>query len=528
MHRASLWISLIVLLGSFAAFADDAVPLVNWTVPGISASSHRLQPRATADLSGPNVFVPVTPCRVVDTRWANGAFGGPIFNAGETRSYTVPSSSCSGIPGGSVSAVSLNITVTQTGAGGFLTAWPAGASQPGVGNLTWFAASQTLTNASVVPTSSSGAISVFVGMANGTQTHVIIDINGYFLGDGGNGGDSLNSGEHLALTGTIDSAAVIRGWNLSTFSSSNTSGVKGLISGGADLSSGVLGISTGGLNFGVSGINNDGSDGAAGVLGVMNSRPFVNFGTHNAGIRGENTEGFGVLGITSSTLTPIGGGVFGHLIDSNGDSLASGGLGLRASTSLVYGVFSNGNTGATGTKSFVEPHPTDASKVIRYVSLEGPEAGTYFRGRGKFHDGSAVIDVPESFRMVTDTEGLTVQITPIGAELTTANVVTASLNQIAVRSNHDVEFFYLVQGVRKAYKDWQPIAEGFEFVPRSPSDRIPAYLSEEAKQRLIQNGTYNADGSVNMATAAREGWTKAWARLDARAQTKVTRPEDQE
>jgi hypothetical protein len=130
--------------------------------------------------------------------------------------------------------------------------------------------------------------------------------------------------------------------------------------------------------------------------------------------------------------------------------------------------------------------------------------------------------------MVTDTEGLTVQITPIGAELTTANVVSASLDQIAVRSNHDVEFYYLVQGVRRAYKDWQPIAEGSEFVPRSSADRIPAYLSEEAKARLIQNGTYNADGSVNMATAAREGWTKAWAaRQDARAHAKAT-PENQE
>jgi hypothetical protein len=528
MHRASLWISLIVLLGSFAAFADT-IPLVNWPVPGMpAATTHGYQPRPTADLSGPNVFVPVTPCRVVDTRNTNGAFGGPIFNAGETRSYTVPSSSCSGIPGSSVSAVSLNITVTQTGTGGFLTAWPAGASQPSVGNLTWFAASQTLTNASIVPTASGGAISVFVGMASGTQTHVIIDINGYFLGDGGNGGDSLNTGEHLALTGTLDNAAVIRGKNLSTSANANTSGVKGIVAGGADLISGVLGESTGGLNFGVTGINDDGTDGAAGVLGVMQSRPFVNFGTHNAGVRGENTEGgFGMLGITNSTLAPIGGGVFGILIDSNGDSLASGGLGLRGSNSLVYGVFSNGNTGATGTKSFVEPHPTDASKVIRYVSLEGPEAGTYFRGRGKFHDGRAVIDVPDSFRMVTDTDGLTVQITPIGAELTTANVVSASLDQIAVRSNHDVEFFYLVQGVRKAYKDWQPIAEGSEFVPRSPADRIPAYLSEEAKQRLIQNGTYNADGSVNMATAAREGWTKVWARQDAQARAKVP-PENQE
>ena len=215
--------------------------------------------------------------------------------------------------------------------------------------------------------------------------------------------------------------------------------------------------------------------------------------------------------MTNSATTPSTPAVEGLLVDSNGNALASGNLGFRASNAVLYGVFSTGNMGATGTKPFVEPHPTDASKVIRYVALEGPEAGTYFRGRGKFVNGRAVVDVPESFRMVSDSEGLTVQITPIGDGFTMASVVSANLDQIVVRGTHDVEFFYLVQGVRKAYRDWQPIADGSEFVPRSPNDRMPSSLPEEAKRRLVQNGTYNADGSVNMATAVREGWAAAWA-----------------
>ena len=44
-----------------------------------------------------------------------------------------------------------------------------------------------------------------------------------------------------------------------------------------------------------------------------------------------------------------------------------------------YGVYSSGNAHVGGTftattKSFVEPHPSDASKEIRYVSLEGPRS----------------------------------------------------------------------------------------------------------------------------------------------------------
>jgi hypothetical protein len=519
MRRASLCFSLIVLLCASAAFAGDTVPLSNWTVPAASGSLHNLRPSATADLAGPLIFVPVTPCRVVDTRGATGSFGGPSFTAGQTRSYTVPSSSCTGIPTG-IAALSLNLSVTNTQAPaiGFLTAWPAGSTQPGAANLTWFAANQTLTAASIVPTASGGAISVFASQA----TDVIIDVNGYFLGDG----NILNTAEHLAIVGTWDGGGLIRGTNLSTNPVLGVSGVRGVVTSAADNISGVNGVSRGsGANFAVSGVNEIGSANSAGVLGVSVSRPLLSASAFDAGVRGENGNGgLGVFGITNSAATPSAAAIVGLIVDSSGNPLANGNLGFRASNSVVYGVFSVGNMGATGTKSFVEPHPTDASKVIRYVALEGPEAGTYFRGRGRFVNGQAVIDVPESFRMVTDTDGLTVQITPIGAQLTTANVVSANLDQITFRGNHDVEFFYLVQGVRKAYRDWQPVAEGTEFVPRSPSDRLPSYLSEEAQRRLIQNGTYNADGSVNMATAVREGWTRAWASRQNAARV-VTAPE---
>jgi hypothetical protein len=520
MRRASWLICLVVLFGAFAAFADDAVPLVNWPVPGAGSSgTHKFQPRALSDTSNPLVFVPVTPCRVVDTRNANGPFGGPIFGTGQTRSYAVPSSSCTGIPFG-ISALSLNFSVTQTlqGGGGFLTAWQTGASQPNAATITWFAANQTLTAAAIVPTGSGGSISVFAG----SQTHVIIDVNGYFIGNGA----SMNTGEQLSLFGSVDGSGLIRGQNQSTYSSLITSGVRGVVAGNADTISGVNGESIGsGANYGVSGINDSGSFNSAGVLGISVSRPVTTsgFSFYDTAIRGENGHGGNaILGLSTNTGNINAGSVVGNLYDTSGNFQAGGILGYLGSGSVIYGVFAAGDMGATGTKPFVEPHPTDASKVIRYVALEGPEAGTYFRGRGRFHNGQAVIDVPESFRIVSDDDGLTVQITPIGTAFTMTTVVSANLDQVVARGNHDVEFYYIVHGVRKAYKDWEVIADGTEFAPRSPNDSMPAYLSAEAKRRLIQNGTYNEDGSVNMATAAREGWTKVWAaRENAQARAKV-------
>ena len=203
-------------------------------------------------------------------------------------------------------------------------------------------------------------------------------------------------------------------------------------------------------------------------------------------------------------------GVAGSLFNSVGAEIAYGIAGFKFnSASPSYGVFAGGNYGGSGAKFFVEPHPTDASKVIRYVSLEGPESGTYFRGRGKFQNGLATIDVPEDFRMVTDSEGLSIQVTPIG-ELATVAVVRIDLEGILVKASRNVEFFYTVNGVRRTHRDLKPIGPGSEFMPRSADARMPAYLTEGQKALLVSNGTYNADGTVNMETAERLGWEKAW------------------
>ena len=75
-----------------------------------------------------------------------------------------------------------------------------------------------------------------------------------------------------------------------------------------------------------------------------------------------------------------------------------------------------------------------------------------------------------------------------------------------------MEFFYTVNGVRRAYKNVQTIVENEKFfVPDSPNARIPAYLSADERQRLIDNGTYKPDGTVNVETATRLGWDRKWS-----------------
>ncbi len=118
-------------------------------------------------------FVPLAPCRVIDTRNANGDFGGPILRGNASRSILIPGSPC-GVPA-SARAYSLNITVVPSGPLGYLTIWPTGQTQPLVSTLN-APDGQITANAAIVPAGSSGGVNVFVT----NDTHLVMDINGYF------------------------------------------------------------------------------------------------------------------------------------------------------------------------------------------------------------------------------------------------------------------------------------------------------------------------------------------------------------
>jgi hypothetical protein len=149
----------------------------NWAV---DRGAYRSEAAVPSERS---LFVTLAPCRLVDTRYPSGAYGGPAFTAGTTRTFAVPTGFCAGIPA-EAAAYSLNFTATNTVNTAWLTAWPTGQPKPFTSTLNW-GAGLTLANSAIVPAGTSGSIDVY---ANG-GADVIIDINGYFIEqhDGVNG-----------------------------------------------------------------------------------------------------------------------------------------------------------------------------------------------------------------------------------------------------------------------------------------------------------------------------------------------------
>ncbi len=120
-----------------------------------------------------SAFNGLTPKRILDTRTAKG----PV---GPGATITVPVASLGGVPAMTSAtpptAVVLNVTVTDTTAASYLTAWPDGTMRPMASDLNWVA-SQTVPNLVVVKLAANGMIDVY-NLAGSTD--VVIDVVGWY------------------------------------------------------------------------------------------------------------------------------------------------------------------------------------------------------------------------------------------------------------------------------------------------------------------------------------------------------------
>jgi hypothetical protein len=122
----------------------------------------------------PSRYVPVTPCRVADTRNPNGPFGGPFLTGGVIREFDIPNSAC-GIPSTAV-AYALNATAVPRGALGYLTMFPCGQTQPLTSNLNSLDGRIKAVAAIVAAGTNSGVCTY-----PSNDTDLILDISGYFV-----------------------------------------------------------------------------------------------------------------------------------------------------------------------------------------------------------------------------------------------------------------------------------------------------------------------------------------------------------
>jgi hypothetical protein len=121
-------------------------------------------------------FFSVTPCRLLDTRNADGAAGGPFLESSGTR--LMPAATRCGVPAGA-KALSVNVTITGAVAAGNLVLYAGDAALPNTSTVS-FAAGSTRANNAVLGISADGTAALKIRNNSTGGVHVIVDVNGYF------------------------------------------------------------------------------------------------------------------------------------------------------------------------------------------------------------------------------------------------------------------------------------------------------------------------------------------------------------
>ena len=178
--------------------------------------------------------------------------------------------------------------------------------------------------------------------------------------------------------------------------------------------SAILGNNSG-AGYGVSGQIPSTGTGAAGIYGsnlrLNDGRGVFGVGFIGTGGQTNYSQGYGVYGENFDSIAPLGNGI---------GSAGKGYYGIVGEDRYLggeagsYGVFSIGNLGATGTKTFIIDHPKDpANKILRHFSVESNEILNIYRGNIAFDaSGEAIVSLPDYFTDIN--RNPTYQLTPIG------------------------------------------------------------------------------------------------------------------
>ena len=115
-------------------------------------------------------------------------------------------------------------------------------------------------------------------------------------------------------------------------------------------------------------------------------------------------------------------------------------------------------------KKFDISHPTKEGHRLSHVCLEGPTSDVYVRGRLK---GNNVIELPEYWKGLVDSDTITANLTPIGRPDLSLHVKEIREDKIILSSDNliNVDCFYHIYGERKDIEKNIPEYEG-----DSPSD----------------------------------------------------------
>lgn len=178
----------------------------------------------------PSVLVPITPCRLLDTRAGAENVGTRSKPLGAAESATFQVTGTNGkctIPS-NATGIAANVTAVNPTAASYVTMWPADAPRPTASNLNVIANSPPTPNQVTVGLSGTGAVGAY---NNGGTLDLIVDIVGYYQPEGTTGSTPQPATHQIYFSGldsgfqynNVVGGAVYNDNDCITFSAANQS-----------------------------------------------------------------------------------------------------------------------------------------------------------------------------------------------------------------------------------------------------------------------------------------------------------------
>ncbi len=231
----------------------------------------------------------------------------------------------------------------------------------------------------------------------------------------------------------------------------NTAGNE-LVNLSTDVTGGFIGVYA---NTGTEVVNLVENGGGGGVVIARNSLEndvaFITTNVVDGGfISVTNQLGGQVVNLTTTGVPQAG---FISVRNSSGTETA----GINGANGNVFGTL----------KSFVVPDPGRPDRMIKYSSIEGPEAAIYARGTATLVNGSVSISFSDHFAAMAVPASITVSLTPRSAaskglaavEVTATGIKVTELAQ----GTGNYAFDYVVYAVRKGFENYQVYTTPAEF-----------------------------------------------------------------
>ncbi|NQY30598.1 MAG: hypothetical protein HRT69_14140 [Flavobacteriaceae bacterium] len=212
-----------------------------------------------------------------------------------------------------------------------------------------------------------------------------------------------------------------------------------------------------------------------GVFGYNNKKGIGVYGKNDGG-------GIGVKGeFTGNAVTGTAIGVNGISSRTNGYGVLGENTAFSAGGSAEYGVYSNGDSGATGVKTFRIDHPLDPeNKYLVHFSIESNEVLNIYRGKATFNEeGNTTVTLPNYYKVIN--KDASYQLTPIGA----------AMPNLFISKEISQNTFVISGGVAGKKVSWQITAQRNDLYVQRKKPQVEVEKTEFEKGKYLIPELYN-------------------------------------